>query len=160
MECTGTGTVIAEAACAGSAESVQGCIIWIQAAQHQWSDVPVQLVDGMERAISISATLCLRALRHGMSAGFATNASLIGSRGSGKGTLVCSMGGNAQADKLLETMARIEMHMEMSFPTFLGTLEDVRTEDILIVTAYEDDDIMAAVSRLKLQGNTVSMYVL
>ena len=135
-------------------------ILNIQAAQHQWSDVPVQLVDGMERAISISATLCLRALRHGMSAGFATNASLIGSRGSGKGTLVCSMGGNAQADKLLETMARIEMHMEMSFPTFLGTLEDVRAEDILIVTAYEDNDIMAAVSRLKLQGNTVSMYVL
>ena len=135
-------------------------ILNIQASQHQWSDVPAQLVGEMERAISISATLCLRALRHGMSAGFATNASLVGSRGSGKGTFVGSLGGNAQADKLLETMARVEMHMELSFPTFLGALEDVHGEDILIITAYEDDDIMAAVSRIRAQGNTVSLYVL
>ena len=130
----------------------------VQAAQHQWSDVPSQHVAMMEKAISISATLCIRALRHGLSAGFATNASLIGSHGSAKGTFVSSMGGNAQADKLLDTMARIEMHMELSFPTFLATLEDVMGEDILIITAYEDDDISAAIAKLKSQGNTVAVY--
>ncbi len=134
-------------------------ILNIQAAQHQWSDVPSQLAEMMERAISVSATLCLRALRHGVNAGFATNASLVGTRGSGKGTFVASMGGNAQADKLLETMARIEMHMEQSFPTFLNSLEFVSGEDILIITAYEDDDISAAISRLKAQGNTVAVHV-
>ena len=135
-------------------------IVNIQAAQHQWSDVPVQLVDMMERAISISATLCIRALRHGMSAGFATNASLVGARGSGKGTFVSGLGGNAQADRLLEAMARVEMHMELSFPTFLGTLEDVRGEDILVITAYEDDDISEALMKLRAQGNTVATHIL
>ena len=135
-------------------------VLNVQASQHQWSDVPVQFADMMEKAISISATLCLRALRHGMNAGFATNASLIGTHGSGKGVFIPGMGGNAQAEKLLETMARMELHMELSFQTFLNSLEDVTGEDILIITAYQDDDIAAAIAKLRSRGNSVSVYTM
>ena len=135
-------------------------ILNVQASQHQWSDVPVQFVDMMEHAISIAATLCIRAIRHGMSAGFATNASLLGTHGSGKGALVPSMGGNAQVEKLLETMARMELHMELSFQTFLNSLTDLVGEDILIITAYEDDDILEAISKLRAQGNSVAVHIM
>ncbi|MBQ3763139.1 MAG: DUF58 domain-containing protein [Clostridia bacterium] len=129
----------------------------IQSTQNQWSDVPVQFVDMMERAISVCATLCLRALRYGMSAGFGSNACLNGTHGSGKGIYVPGMGGSAQADKLLETMAKTELHMELSMHTFLESLEDVNGEDILILTAYEDEDLLSAVQKLRNRGNTVTL---
>ncbi len=135
-------------------------ILNIQTSPHQWSDVPAQDEDMMENALRICATLCVRAIRLGMSAGFASNACLIGAHGKGQGIFVAGSGGNNQADKLLDTMARTELHRELNFHTFLGALESVRGEDVFVISAYRDDDMNMALDRLKAQGNTVSVYLL
>ena len=133
-------------------------VLNIQATRQQWSNVPSQHVDMIERGISIAATLCLRALRYGLSAGYASNACLLGTHGSGKGIFVPSAGGNAQADKLLDAMARTELFMELSIQTFLNSLEDIRGEDILVISAYIDDELKQSMEELRRRGNTVSLY--
>ena len=135
-------------------------ILNVQTSESQWADVGKQDEESVEYGIRMAATLCMRALKNGMNAGFASNACLIGKQGSGEYVYVPSAGGNAQADKLLETMARMLLHRELNFHTFLESLCFLQGEDILIITAYENDDVMKAVHMLRAQGNTVSLIKL
>jgi len=131
-------------------------ILNVATSENQWADVGAQDVESVEYGIRMAATLCVRALKNGLNAGFASNACLIGQEGSGETVYVPSAGGNAQADRLLETMARMLLHMELSFTTFLESLTDVSGEDILIISAYESEEIKRAVHMLTSLGNTVS----
>ena len=131
-------------------------ILNVQTTAAQWADVGEQDIETIEQGIRIAATLCLRALRSGMDAGFASNACLAGRAGAGEAVFVPSAGGDEQGDRLLETMARMLLHREFSFPTFLDGLTDLRGEDILIISCYESDEIDAAANRLRSMGNTVS----
>ena len=135
-------------------------ILNIQTSEYQWADVPPQDVESMEQGIRIAATLCVRALKYGMHAGFASNACLTGKEESGECVFVPTAGGNGQADKLLDTMARISLHREKNFHTFLGELDYVTGEDILIISCFENEDILSAIHALRNQGNTVSMLKL
>ncbi len=129
----------------------------VQVSPYQWSDVPPQNIEDMEQALRIAASLCVRALRFGMNAGFGTNACMQGQEGKGEYVYVPSQAGSALADRLLDTMARVALHRELTFPTFLGELKDVSGEDILILSFYEDEEMSAAVQVLKNQGNSVSV---
>lgn len=133
-------------------------ILNVQVSPHQWSDVPPQDEERMEQAIRIAASLCQRALKSGMNAGFATNACFQGRQGKGEYIYVPTAAGSSQGDKLMDTMARMALHRELTFPTFLGELKNVEGEDILIISFYEDDETRAAVNVLRQQGNNVSVY--
>jgi len=135
-------------------------ILNIQSNEYQWSDVPPQDEEMMEQGIRICATLCMRALKNGMNAGFATNASLPGHEGEGRCVYVPADVGSGQLDRLLDMMARIRLHRETNFFTFLEELDFVTGEDILIVSAYQSEEIDRAVYRLRMQGNTVSTVML
>ncbi len=52
-------------------------------------------------------------------------------------------------------MARMILHRELNFHTFLESLTDVTGQDILIISCYETGEIEEAMERLRQQGNTV-----
>lgn len=135
-------------------------ILNVQTTPNQWADVGEYDRETIEQGIRIAATLCLRALKSGMDAGFATNACLGGREGSGEYLFVPSAGGTQQADKLLDSMAHMVLHRELNFHTFLESLGDVQGEDILILSCFESDEILSAVEMLRRNGNTVSILTL
>jgi len=135
-------------------------ILNVQTSAQQWADVGAYDEESVEHAVRIAATMCLRALRHGMDAGFASNACLTGKAGSGEFIFVPSKGGNEQADSLLDCMARMMLHRELNFHTFLSELHFLRNEDILILSFYESDEIHEQIRMLREQGNQVSLLLL
>lgn len=132
----------------------------IQTSENQWADVSAQNVEAMEQGIRIAATLCLRAIKMGLNAGFASNACLRGKENSGECVFVPSAGGSAQAEKLLETMAQMLLHREKTFPTYLSELKNLTGEDILIISAYDSEELSRAMHQLRAQGNTVNVMKL
>ena len=135
-------------------------ILNVQTSAQQWADVGLQDEETVEQAIRIAATICVRALRFGMDAGFATNACLQGMMGSGEGILIPSKGGNAQKDRLLDAMAKMLLHRELNFHTFLNGLTDLHGEDILILSFYDSDEIREEMRRLEANGNHASLLLM
>lgn len=132
-------------------------ILNIQTSAEQWNDVGEQDEECIEQGIRIAATLCLRALKNGLDAGFASNACLMDKKGSGECVYVPSKGGNEQAERIFNVMAHMLLHRELNFHTFLDEMNTLTGEDILILSCYENAEIKAAAERLRRQGNTVSM---
>lgn len=131
-------------------------VLNVQTSEFQWSDVGESEAETIEYGIRVAATLCARALKYGLSAGFATNACFENTRGSGQGIYVPSKASAEHEGRLLDAMARMLLHREVNFHTFLGDLKDVQGEDILILSCYENDDVLEAEQALRLNGNTVS----
>lgn len=135
-------------------------ILNIQTTDNQWADVGELEAENMEQAIRIAATLCVRALSNGMQAGFSSNACLAGAAGTGECVFVPSRSGGEQASLILDTMARMMLHRELSFQTYLESLRHLTNEDILILSFYETDEIRAQMNELRMRGNTVNLLLL
>lgn len=132
-------------------------VLNIQTSDNQWADVGESDADNMEQAIRIAATMCVRALKNGMQAGFASNACLDKKAGSGECICLPSRSGGEQADRILDTMAHLILHRELSFSTFLESLMHLRGEDILILSFYETEEIIRQMNELRKNGNTVAL---
>lgn len=135
-------------------------VLNIQTSDNQWADVGESDAGYVEQAIRISATMCVRALSNGMQAGFSSNACLSGKAGSGECIFVPSKSGGEQADRILDTMANMILHRELSFSTYLDSLMHLRGEDILILSFYETDEIRQKMNELRRNGNTVALLLL
>ena len=132
-------------------------VLNVQASEEQWGDLMDYEQEGIEQGIRIAATLCRRALDAGVEAGFASNACLTGEKGSGKTILIPARRSSDQLEILLTTMAQMEIHREVTFPTFLEALCDLQGADILILSTYESESIQARVDMLRAAGNSVTM---
>lgn len=135
-------------------------ILNIQTSDNQWADVGESETDNMEQAIRIAATMCVRALSNGMQAGFSSNACLSGKAGKGECIFVPSRAGGEQTNLILDTMARMMLHRELSFQTYLESMMHVTGEDILILSFYETDEIRAQMNALRMRGNMVDLLLL
>ena len=135
-------------------------VLNIQTSDNQWADVGEGEAENMEQAIRIAATMCVRALSNGMQAGFSSNACLNGMAGKGECVFVPSRSGNEQMDLILDTMARMMLHRELSFQTYLDGLMHLTGEDILILSFYETDEIREKMNELRMRGNTVDLLLL
>lgn len=135
-------------------------VLNVQNSENQWGDLNDEEQEQIEHGVRIAATLCMRALNIGVDAGFATNACMQGERGSGKIIYVPARCSSDQAEVLLTTMARMDMHREMTFQTFLEGLEDVSGIDILILSAYDSEMIRYHMERLTRAGNSVTLMQL
>ena len=123
----------------------------------QWGD---RLADDeqsvMEYAISIAATLCMRALESGMSAGFTTNMQL----GSGGESVFFPPEADAAAgERLLSAFARLRLVRTVRFATFLETLEDCRGMDVILLSCYDNEEIQAGLRRLRMNGSQAELYL-
>ena len=135
-------------------------VLNVKTSEEQWGDLMDYEQEGIEQGVRIAATLCMRALNEGVEAGFACNGCTQGDRGTGKTILVPSSSASDQGDVLLSTMARMEIHWERSFSTFLETLGEVSNTDILILSTYDSDAIRYQMDVLRRAGNTVTFMPL
>lgn len=132
-------------------------VLNVQTSEKQWGDLMDYEQEGVEQGIRIAATLCMRALGAGVEAGFASNACLIGEKGEGKTVFVPARRSQAQANILLGTMARLLIHRETSFNTFLDELCLEKGIDVVILSAYDSEELRARMARLTRNGNSATL---
>lgn len=131
-----------------------------QVEEMQWGDrLPEGKEDVFEDAIRLAASLCVQSVeRYGLSAGFASNMSVIGSSG---GTMILPMENGGQSEELLSTFAKLDTSCySVRFDTFLESLMGYSGMDIMIMSLYDSAAIRNAMQRLEEAGNTVSFHQL
>ena len=126
-----------------------------QMTENQWGDLMDYEQALIERAISISATLCVQGLKQGMAVGFGANMPVGGEDAPALFLPSCYPG---REEELLSAFARLRIKRCRSFLTFLGDLSSVSGADILILSAYDSPDIQEKMGLLRRLGNTVTLY--
>jgi len=135
-------------------------VLNVQNSEEQWGELMDYEQEGVEYGIRVAATLCLRALSVGVDAGFASNACMPGGKGEGKTILIPARRTLDQGDVLLGAMARMLVHREISFPTFLQDLNFLADTDILILSTYDSPSIQRRMNELRARGNSVTLQIL
>ena len=124
----------------------------------QWGDFLMEYEEGeIEYGISVAATMCVRALRGGLSAGFAANMPF----GEETSSVVMMPDSNpAREEELLTAFARLTVRRTLAFPLFLDTLTDITDMDVLVLSCYDSPDVQAGLEKLRRQGNQVTLHIL
>lgn len=124
----------------------------------QWGDFLMEYEEGeIEYGISVAATMCVRALRSGLSAGFATNMPF----GEEKDSVVMMPDANpAREEELLTAFARLTVRRTLAFPLFLDTLTDITDMDVLVLSCYDAPSVQEGLEKLRRQGNQVTLHIL
>jgi uncharacterized protein (DUF58 family) len=131
-------------------------VLNVQSQDVQWTDyISDRQAAPVENGIRLAASLCVHALRSGLSAGFAANMPLQDSR---KSTLLLPAHGQFQEEALLAAFARLRIHRTETFPALLDSLAVHTGLDILILSAYNSDSIQAALAQLRRTGNQVTFH--
>lgn len=133
-------------------------VLNVQASEDQWGELMDYEQPPIEQGIRIAATTCLRALAGGVEAGFAANASLVGAEG--RCVRLAPARASGQAEGLLTALARLRIHREVSFPTFLEELKGLTGADILILSMYDSPLLEERREQLRRMGNNVVMRLL
>ena len=125
---------------------------------NQWSDIIQEKDAGpVEAGIRLAASLCVHTLRAGLSAGFAAN---MPQEMNTKSTIVMPADGTVQEEELLTAFARLRVHCAEKFLSILDSLTGNSGLDILVISAYDSQDIRTRMEKLKQAGNQVSFYLL
>jgi uncharacterized protein (DUF58 family) len=111
----------------------------------------------IEYGISLAATVCARALRDGLAAGFASNMSVQDSEDP---TVLLPADGAARTEELLAVCARLETKSRQKFPAFLDALAVHSGLDILVLSCYDSEGIQNGIARLRSSGNQVTLHLL
>lgn len=129
-----------------------------QRKETQWGDYLMEYEEGeIEYGISVAATLCVRALKSGLSAGFATNMPF----GEEKASAVMLPDGDpAREEALLTAFARLTVVRTLAFPLFLDTLTSLTDMDMVVLSCYDSPAIQEGLSKLRQQGNRVTLHLL
>lgn len=133
-------------------------ILNVQRKDTQWGDFLMEYEEGeIEYGISVAATMCVRALRSGLSAGFAANMPF----GEESASVVMHPdGGAAREEELLTAFARLTVRRTLAFPLFLETLTDITDMDVLVLSCYDSEEVQSGLERLRRQGNQVTLHIL
>ena len=119
----------------------------------QWGSLSEAEQPSAEQGIRIAATLCVRAFRAGMAAGFAVNMD----DGNG-GSLVLAPGaGWAWEEKMLTAMAAIRLKRTVRFLTFLKTLHGADGTDMLLLMPDGFAVPGEEIARLEAEGSRVEI---
>lgn len=131
-------------------------VLNVQSQDVQWTDyISDRQAAPVENGIRLAASLCVHALRSGLSAGFAANMPLQDSR---KSTLQLPAHGQFQEEALLDAFARLRIHRTETFPALLDSLSTHTGLDILVLSAYDSDSIQAELTQLRRAGNQVTFH--
>lgn len=133
-------------------------VLNVQMAEQQWSDLMDYEQDLIEYGISLAATLCVRALKAGLEAGFAANAPT--ERDGRESTTLLPARYAGREEDILEVLARLEVRRTRNFYTFLEELSRLSGYDILILSAYDSALIQERIRLLRLRGNSVALLPL
>lgn len=132
-------------------------IINSQLKENQWDNLMEYEQNLIEHEISIAATLCVRALRSGLTAGFAANMPIDDSE---ECTVFPPSGGAAREEELLSAFAHLKILRMRSFNTFLESLTVYTDLDMIVLSCYDSEALQERLQALRLRGNTVHLHVL
>lgn len=120
-----------------------------------WGEMTREQRGFMENAVSISAALCAWAANAGLGVGFRCNSSSI--FGFKRGDIVSIEPQTGALESILETMAFLELKVQMNYMLMLDAEIDRRTGgmDILCVSAYWSEELEDRAARLRRLGNNV-----
>lgn len=131
-------------------------VLNVQNEDVQWTDyVSDQRASSVEDGIRLAASLCVHALRSGLSAGFAANMPLLDTKES---TLLLPADGQIQEEALLTTFARLRIHRTETFPALLDALTEDTGLDILVLSPYNSESIQSELAKLRRAGNQVTFH--
>lgn len=129
-------------------------VLNVQQADLQFSDyISEQQAEPVENGIRLAASLCVHALRSGLSAGFAANMPMADGKQS---TLLLPTDGALQEEALLTAFARLRVHRTESFPALLDTLTEYTGLDMLVLSYYDSQSIQEGITKLRRAGNQVT----
>ena len=129
-----------------------------QRTEEQWGSKLMDYEEEeIEYGISVAATMCMWALRNGLTAGFAANLPLDKGADS---VILLPDGGPAREEELLTAFARLSILRTQSFKYFLSTLTELTDMDIIVLSCYESEDIQLGMEKLRRQNNRVTLHVL
>jgi len=111
----------------------------------------------VENGIRLAASLCVYALRAGLSAGFASNMPLGESKDC---TLLLPAPGSAREEELLTAFARQTIRCVRRFPTLLEDLTAHSGLDVLVLSSYDSESIREGIGNLRRAGNQVTFHLL
>lgn len=132
-------------------------VINAQLKEEQWDNLMEYERAQIEQAISIAATLCVRALRMGLSAGFAANMPLDDRE---ECTIMTPNGGAVQEETLLTAFAHLRILRKRSFNSFLEMLTVCSDLDMVVLSCYDSPALQERLEALRQRGNTVRLHVL
>lgn len=132
-------------------------IINSQLKENQWDNLMEYEQEMIEHEISIAATLCVRALRSGLTAGFATNMPIDDSE---ECTVFSPSGGASREEELLSAFAHLKILRMRSFNTFLESLTAYTDLDMIVLSCYDSEALQERLHALRMRGNTVHLHVL
>lgn len=128
-------------------------------AQHhrdQWhAHLDDKMAEEIEYGISLAATICVKALEEGVPVGFASNMPVDSASES---TVILPSEGSGWDETLLTTFARLKILRTESFPGFLHSLTAASDMIVLVLSAYDSDEIQNALEKLRKNGNEVMFH--
>lgn len=132
-------------------------LINAQKSENQWGDLMDYEQETIEYAVSLAASLCLRALRHGAEAGFAANMPLDEAE-----TAAClpPRRGRGREEELLRAFACLRVKRVCRFPTFLEQLPPMPGVDFVILSCYDSPEIRLNMERLRRAGSSAALHLL
>ncbi len=122
----------------------------------QWGSLSEDEESRVERGISLAASVIAWALDGGASAGFSTD---MTEGEDGEMPLILPEAGRKQEEKIMVCMSRLSYHRKKRFVTYLNDFMKYRDMDILIVSAYRDDELTAKMKELEAFHKSVSICI-
>lgn len=133
-------------------------VLNVQSQDLQWTPyISDAEAEAIESGIRLAASLCLYALRSGLSAGFATNMAQLDAEGS---TVILPDSGSVTEEELLAAFAKLQIRCAERFPVLLDSLASYCDLDIIILSLYDSDSIQQGISKLIHARNQVSFHQL
>jgi len=131
-------------------------IVNAQMSEHQWGDLMEYEQDRVEYMLSLAASLCVRAVRGGVEAGFAANIPF--DRG-GEPAILPPSASSARETELLSAMAHLTIQHTRTILALLDSLCAYSGLDMLILSTYDSELLERRMQNLRLCGNTVTLQL-
>lgn len=110
-----------------------------------------------EQGIRLAASMCVHALRSGLSAGFASNMPQMDRNES---IVMLPEPGAVAEEELLNAFAKAQIRCTEKFPALLEKLSAYTGLDILVLSSYDSESIQRGIEQLRQSGNQVSFHLL
>jgi len=132
-------------------------IINSQMSETQWGDLMEYEQQVVEHMISLTATLCLNALRQGVEAGFAINVPVDEED---EPTVLPPARSSTREGELLSAMAHLTIKRTRTILKVLDDLCCYTGMDMLLLSVYDSDLLQKKMNALRRAGNTVALQLI
>ncbi|MBR6186607.1 MAG: DUF58 domain-containing protein [Clostridia bacterium] len=132
-------------------------VINVQMSEDQWGELMEYEQSLIEYAISLAATVSIKALASGIAAGFAANMPM---GETDTPALLPPDAYQGREEELLAAFAALRIHRCRNFLSFLDDLTVFHGTDMLLISAYMSEAVEEKIKALRTLGNTVTVHLI